>query len=172
MIADRSLGLALGEQVKFGKDVYRVVGLTTGMSGIAGDGLAFFTVSDAMAIQFDAPAKRYAWNAPPASLVPEIRTSVVLNLCCWSALPDRPADFRTATAAGQRRTGNAKPKRGCRSNYRHAVDMARCHCLYRTATKRTAAFRHGGQSPGANSVCLACCSSSFPPSSSRSSCTH
>ena len=57
MIADRSLGLALGEQVKFGKDVYQVVGITTGMSGIAGDGLAFFSVSDAMAIQFDQPGE-------------------------------------------------------------------------------------------------------------------
>ena len=57
MVADRSLGLALGEQVKFGKDVYRVVGITSGMSGIAGDGLAFFTVSDAMAIQFDTPSE-------------------------------------------------------------------------------------------------------------------
>ncbi len=55
MIADRSLGLALGERVTFGKNIYRVVGLTKGMSGIAGDGLAFFTVSDAMAIQFDSP---------------------------------------------------------------------------------------------------------------------
>lgn len=57
MIADRSLGLALGEHVKFGKDIYRVVGITSGMSGIAGDGLAFFTVSDAMAIQFDLPGE-------------------------------------------------------------------------------------------------------------------
>lgn len=57
MIADRSLGLALGEYVKFGKDRYRVVGITSGMSGIAGDGLAFFTVSDAMAIQFDLPGE-------------------------------------------------------------------------------------------------------------------
>ncbi|MCD2451636.1 ABC transporter permease [Methylicorpusculum oleiharenae] len=57
MIADLSLGLALGEQVTFGKDIYRVVGLTSGMSGIAGDGLAFFTVSDAMAIQFDLPGE-------------------------------------------------------------------------------------------------------------------
>lgn len=57
MIADRSLGLALGEHVKFGKDPYRVVGITGGMSGIAGDGLAFFTVSDAMAIQFDLPGE-------------------------------------------------------------------------------------------------------------------
>ncbi|MBS3954339.1 MAG: ABC transporter permease [Methylomicrobium sp.] len=57
LIAGRSLGLALGEYVKFGKDRYRVVGITGGMSGIAGDGLAFFTVSDAMAIQFDLPGE-------------------------------------------------------------------------------------------------------------------
>ncbi|MDR4650908.1 MAG: ABC transporter permease [Nitrosomonas sp.] len=57
MIADRSLGLALGEQIKLGKDIYRVVGLTSGMSSSAGDGMAFFTVSDAIAIQFDAPAE-------------------------------------------------------------------------------------------------------------------
>ncbi|MEQ1638782.1 MAG: ABC transporter permease [Methylococcales bacterium] len=57
MIADNSLGLALNEQVKFGKDIYRVVGLTRGMSGIAGDGLAFFSVNDAMAIQSDLPGE-------------------------------------------------------------------------------------------------------------------
>ena len=42
MIADRSLGLPLGEKVKLGKDVYEVVGLTRGMVGSGGDGLAFF----------------------------------------------------------------------------------------------------------------------------------
>lgn len=53
MIADRSLDLVLGEQVRFGKNFYRVVGLTQGMTSIAGDGLAFFSVNDAIAIQFD-----------------------------------------------------------------------------------------------------------------------
>jgi putative ABC transport system permease protein len=57
MIADRSLGLPLGEKLKLGKDVYEVVGLTRGMAGTAGDGLAFFTVSDAMAVQFDLPGE-------------------------------------------------------------------------------------------------------------------
>ncbi|ODU25236.1 MAG: ABC transporter permease [Verrucomicrobia bacterium SCN 57-15] len=57
MIADRSLGLPLGEKVKLGKDVYEVVGLTRGMVGSGGDGLAFFTVSDAMAVQFDVPGE-------------------------------------------------------------------------------------------------------------------
>jgi putative ABC transport system permease protein len=56
MIADRSLGLPLGEKVKLGKDTFEVVGLTKGMVGSGGDGLAFFTVSDAQAIQFDQPA--------------------------------------------------------------------------------------------------------------------
>src|ERR1019366_4728113 len=57
MIADRSLGLLLGEKTKLGKDVYEVVGLTKGMVGSGGDGLAFFTVSDAQAIQFDTPGE-------------------------------------------------------------------------------------------------------------------
>lgn len=55
MIADRSLGLALGERVRLGKDTYTVVGLTEGMVGSGGDGLGFFTVADAQAIQFDEP---------------------------------------------------------------------------------------------------------------------
>jgi putative ABC transport system permease protein len=55
MIADRSLELQLGERVRLGKDSYTVVGLTKGMTGTSGDGLAFFSVGDAQAIQFDLP---------------------------------------------------------------------------------------------------------------------
>jgi putative ABC transport system permease protein len=57
MIADASLGIALGERIELGKDVYEVVGLTRGLVGSSGDGLAFFTVSDAMAIQFNVPGE-------------------------------------------------------------------------------------------------------------------
>ncbi len=57
MVADQSLGLPLGEKLKLGKDVYEVVGLTKGMVGTGGDGLCFFTVSDAEAIQFDVPGE-------------------------------------------------------------------------------------------------------------------
>ena len=57
MIADRSLGLPLGERLKLGKDVYEVVGLTKGMVGTGGDGLCFFTANDALAIQFDVPGE-------------------------------------------------------------------------------------------------------------------
>jgi len=53
MVADKTLGLAVGEQVQLGKDSYRVVGVTRNMIGSGGDGLAFLTVSDALAVQFD-----------------------------------------------------------------------------------------------------------------------
>jgi putative ABC transport system permease protein len=57
MIADQSLNLPLGSSIRLGKDVYQIVGLTRGMVGTGGDGLTFFTVSDAMAIQFDQPGE-------------------------------------------------------------------------------------------------------------------
>jgi putative ABC transport system permease protein len=57
MIADQSLKLPLGSRIRLGKNAYEVVGLTRGMVGSGGDGLAFFTVSDAMAIQFDQPGE-------------------------------------------------------------------------------------------------------------------
>jgi putative ABC transport system permease protein len=57
MIADQILGLDLGARVALGNDVYTVVGLTRGMASSAGDGTAFFTVRDAMAIQFDLPGE-------------------------------------------------------------------------------------------------------------------
>ena len=53
IIADRTLGLDVGARIKLGKETYNVVGLTANMMSSSGDGLAFVTVSDAMAIQFD-----------------------------------------------------------------------------------------------------------------------
>ena len=55
MIADRALGLELGEQISLGKDTFTVVGLTTGMIDSGGNGLAFFTALDAQTVQFDLP---------------------------------------------------------------------------------------------------------------------
>jgi putative ABC transport system permease protein len=57
MIADTSLGLALGEQMALGKDRYTVVGVSRGMVSSGGDGIAFFTTQDAQAIQFDLPSE-------------------------------------------------------------------------------------------------------------------
>jgi len=53
MLADESLNLRLGEKIKFGKDIYTIVGLTRAMTSPSGDGMAFFTLDDAQAIQFD-----------------------------------------------------------------------------------------------------------------------
>ena len=53
LIADRTLGLGLGERIVLGKNLFTVVGLTGGMIDSGGNGLAFFTVFDAQAIQFD-----------------------------------------------------------------------------------------------------------------------
>lgn len=57
MVADKILGLHLGDRVPLGKDVYTVVGITSGMNSTGGDGMAFFTVLDSLAIQFDSPGE-------------------------------------------------------------------------------------------------------------------
>ena len=55
MIADESLGLHLQEQVRLGRETYTVVGVSRGMIDLGGDGIAFFTVPDAQAIQAETP---------------------------------------------------------------------------------------------------------------------
>lgn len=57
MIADRTLGMTIDEQLKLGKETYTVVGTTNNMISSGGDGIAFFTVADAQAIQFDTPGE-------------------------------------------------------------------------------------------------------------------
>jgi putative ABC transport system permease protein len=53
MIADKSLDLHLGEKIKLGKNTYTVVGITSSMISSGGDGIGFFSVQDALEIQFD-----------------------------------------------------------------------------------------------------------------------
>ena len=57
MIADKSLGLKLGEKITLGKNTYSVVGITASMISSGGDGIGFFTVQDALNIQFDKPGE-------------------------------------------------------------------------------------------------------------------
>jgi len=57
MVADQSLEIKLGEKVKLGKETFTVVGITDSMISASGDGLAFFTATDAQAIQFDSPGE-------------------------------------------------------------------------------------------------------------------
>jgi putative ABC transport system permease protein len=57
MVADRSLGLGLGEQIVLGKDPFTVVGITGSMISASGDGIAAFSIADAQAVQFDTPGE-------------------------------------------------------------------------------------------------------------------
>lgn len=57
VIADESLRLPPGSQVELGKETYRVVGTTKNLISSNGDGIAFVTVQDAQAIQFDVPGE-------------------------------------------------------------------------------------------------------------------
>ena len=57
MIADKTLGLRLGERVRLGKETYTVVGISTNMLSSSGDGIGLVTVADAQAIQFDVPGE-------------------------------------------------------------------------------------------------------------------
>jgi putative ABC transport system permease protein len=57
MIADKTLGLQIGEQIVLGKETYTVVGTTSNMISSGGDGIGFFSIADSQAIQFDAPGE-------------------------------------------------------------------------------------------------------------------
>ena len=57
MIADESLRLPVDSQIALGKETYLVVGTTRNFISSNGDGIAFVTVQDAQAIQFDVPGE-------------------------------------------------------------------------------------------------------------------
>ena len=53
MVADRKLGLALGERVALGTDHYTVVGITSGAVDSGGNPLVYMALADAQKVQFD-----------------------------------------------------------------------------------------------------------------------
>jgi putative ABC transport system permease protein len=53
MVADRKLGLALGERVALGTDHYTVVGITSGAVDSGGNPLVYLALADAQKVQFD-----------------------------------------------------------------------------------------------------------------------
>jgi putative ABC transport system permease protein len=53
MVADRKLGLALGERVPVGTDVYEVVGVTGGAVDSGGNPLVYLALADAQKVQFE-----------------------------------------------------------------------------------------------------------------------
>jgi putative ABC transport system permease protein len=53
MVVDKTAGLQLGDRVKLGKDTYTVAGITKNMTSPSGDAMAFMTLADVQAVQFD-----------------------------------------------------------------------------------------------------------------------
>lgn len=66
-VADRGAGLALGEQIRLGRDTFTVVGLTSGLVASGGDPVIFITLRDAQKLQFDL--------APPAARRESVRSA-------------------------------------------------------------------------------------------------
>jgi putative ABC transport system permease protein len=65
MVADRRSGLQLGDQVRLGRTIFTVVGLTDNLVASGGDPVAFITLLDAQKLQFEL--------APPAARVQAAR---------------------------------------------------------------------------------------------------
>ena len=68
-IADRRLGLGLGERIDLGRDTFTIVGLTENVVASGGDPVVFVTLRDAQKLQFDltpAAARREAARTPGA----------------------------------------------------------------------------------------------------------
>jgi putative ABC transport system permease protein len=53
LIADRQTGLAIGDRLEFGSDVYTIVGLTAGSVTFSGDSVVYVTLRDAQDLQFE-----------------------------------------------------------------------------------------------------------------------
>ena len=94
MIADRSLGLPLGEKLKLGKDVYEVVGLTQGHGGDGRRRLVFFhgerrcERSSSTCL-----GKGCVWSGKRGVRGPKGRTLARCNRCCWNGRLAPPAAF-------------------------------------------------------------------------------
>jgi putative ABC transport system permease protein len=66
-VADRRLGVGLGERIDLGRDTFTIVGLTEDVVASGGDPVVFVTLRDAQKLQFDltpAAARREAARTP------------------------------------------------------------------------------------------------------------
>ncbi|MDF2118445.1 ABC transporter permease [Roseiarcaceae bacterium H3SJ34-1] len=82
-VADRSAGLALGEQIKLGRYLFTVVGLTRNLVASGGDPVVFITLRDAQKLQFDltpAAARREVVRSGGASGTIDTVNAIVVRL--------------------------------------------------------------------------------------------
>lgn len=100
MIADESLRLPVGSQIALGKETYTIVGITKNLISSNGDGIAFVTVADAQAIQFDVSGEavrleRASREARGSYFEPAVRQPMLLDNA------ERPAGELPAIARPQ-----------------------------------------------------------------------
>jgi putative ABC transport system permease protein len=82
-IADRRAGLALGEQIKLGRETFTIVGLTENLVASGGDPVVFVTLRDAQTLQFDltpAAARREAMRSPAGSSSTDTANAILVRL--------------------------------------------------------------------------------------------
>ena len=82
-VADRGAGLALGEQIRLGRDTFTVVGLTSGLVASGGDPVIFLTLRDAQKLQFDlapAAARRESVRSAGATGTTDTVNAIVVRL--------------------------------------------------------------------------------------------
>ncbi len=82
-VADRGAGLALGEQIRLGRDTFTVVGLTSGLVASGGDPVIFVTLRDAQKLQFDltpAAARRESVRSAGATATTDTVNAIVVRL--------------------------------------------------------------------------------------------
>jgi len=99
-IADRRAGLALGEQVKLGRDTFTVVGHTENLVASGGDPVVYITLRDAQKLQFDltpAATRREAARTQAAGTAAAGGSTDTVNAVLVRLLPGVDAE---AFAAG------------------------------------------------------------------------
>jgi putative ABC transport system permease protein len=82
-VVDRRAGLALGEQVILGRDVFTIVGLTENLVASGGDPVIFVTLRDAQKLQFTSEpsaARREIARSPGATSTSDTVNAVLVQL--------------------------------------------------------------------------------------------
>lgn len=91
IVADVKTGLALGERIVLGGDVFTVVGTTRGAVSSGGDPLVWMALRDSQVLQFrlsPAPARREAARGPVAAGAPDTINAVVARVAANASVDD------------------------------------------------------------------------------------
>ena len=117
-VADRSAGLALGEQIKLGRDTFTVVGLTENLVASGGDPVVFVTLRDAQKLQFDltpAAARREAARTPGVDRLDRYRECRSGAAAARTSIAKQFAQTIDALEASRRADPGRAGKRACRA---------------------------------------------------------